>query len=215
MRSTPMPSVTLRTVNVVRGPDPRRLITIPWKTCARSLSPSITRTWTRTVSPGRNSGTSGRACRASNFSKSFMGTSLLFLLRALPLPLSEQLAVFTRQVRPPQEVGPPLERAAQRFFAPEARDPAVVSGKQHVRHPVSSEVRRPGVVGAVEETGMEGIALGGVEVSQDSRKEPGHGVQDAQGGGLSPAQNEISDREFFVSEVEADPLVHPFVAAAD
>src|SRR5262245_2187489 len=215
MRSTPIPSVTLRTVNVVRGPDPRRLITIPWKTCARSLSPSITRTCTRTVSPGRNSGTSGRACRASNFSRSFIGRSLLFLLRPLALPLRETPAVLGGQLRPTQEVGAPLECAAQRLVAPIARDLPVVSRKEHVRHPVSSEVRGPGVVGAVEETGMEGIALGGVEVAQNTRKEPRHGVEDAQGRGLTPAQHEISNRELFVGEVETDPLVHPFIAAAD
>src|SRR5262245_29226792 len=150
MRSTPMPSVTLRTVNVVRGPEPRRLITVPWKTWARSLSPSITRTCTRTVSPGRNSGTSGRACRASNFSISFIATSLLYLLRPLALPSGHELALFGGQLRPGQQVGPALERAAQSLFAPVARDPAVIAGQQHLGHPVSSEVRGPRVVGAVE-----------------------------------------------------------------
>ena len=43
-RSTPMPSDTLRTVNVRFVPAPRVLITTPWNIWARSLSPSITRT---------------------------------------------------------------------------------------------------------------------------------------------------------------------------
>ena len=33
-----------------------RRITTPWKTCTRSRLPSTTRTWTLTVSPGRNCG---------------------------------------------------------------------------------------------------------------------------------------------------------------
>ena len=47
---------TFRTVNVSPVPDPRRLITVPWKTWIRSLSPSLIFTCTRTVSPGLKSG---------------------------------------------------------------------------------------------------------------------------------------------------------------
>jgi hypothetical protein len=49
VRSTPMPSEIFRTVNVLRMPAPRTLVTRPRNFCWRSLSPSITRTMTSTV----------------------------------------------------------------------------------------------------------------------------------------------------------------------
>ena len=52
MRSTPWPNDTLRTVNVARAPPRCMPITMPSNTWMRSLSPSRTFTWTRTVSPG-------------------------------------------------------------------------------------------------------------------------------------------------------------------
>src|ERR1041385_205561 len=56
MRSTPTPAEILRTVNVALIPAPRRPMQIPSNACSRSLSPSRTRTITRTVSPGSNAG---------------------------------------------------------------------------------------------------------------------------------------------------------------
>src|ERR1041384_5777765 len=58
VRSTPMPSEILRTVNVLRMPAPGTFVTRPRNFCWRSLSPSITRTMTSTVKPGRRSGRS-------------------------------------------------------------------------------------------------------------------------------------------------------------
>src|SRR5262245_49497324 len=48
-------------------------MTVPSKTWIRSLSPSTPRTWTRTVSPGLNVGTSLRSCSASIRSIGFVG----------------------------------------------------------------------------------------------------------------------------------------------
>src|SRR6185436_8835573 len=65
MRSTPMPPETLRTVNIWREPPPLREMTMPWKIWMRSLSPSLTFTWTLTVSPGAKLGMSVRVSRDS------------------------------------------------------------------------------------------------------------------------------------------------------
>src|SRR5690606_30389874 len=51
---------TLRTVKVSRAPPPWRRITTPWKIWIRVRLPSVTRTCTLSVSPGRKSGTSVR-----------------------------------------------------------------------------------------------------------------------------------------------------------
>src|SRR6267378_2126686 len=56
IRSTPTPAEILRTVNVSLMPPPRRPMHTPSNACRRSLSPSRTRTITRTVSPGSNAG---------------------------------------------------------------------------------------------------------------------------------------------------------------
>ena len=56
-----------RTVKRSLVPRPRRPITIPEKTWIRSLSPSTTRVWTRTVSPTENSSGSLRWSAASIF----------------------------------------------------------------------------------------------------------------------------------------------------
>ena len=58
MRSTPTPFEILRTVNVSDTPAPRRAMQTPSKAWRRSLSPSRTRTFTRSVSPERKGGTS-------------------------------------------------------------------------------------------------------------------------------------------------------------
>src|SRR2546425_631891 len=56
IRSTPTPAEILRTVNVALIPAPRRPMHTPSNACRRSLSPSRTRTITRTVSPGSKAG---------------------------------------------------------------------------------------------------------------------------------------------------------------
>ena len=60
VRSTPTPKETLRTVKVRPMPAPWMRITTPWKIWTRERVPSMTLTWTLTVSPARNSGRSSR-----------------------------------------------------------------------------------------------------------------------------------------------------------
>ena len=55
MRSTPSPKLILRTVKVGASPWLLRM-TMPSNAWTRSFSPSLIFTWTRTVSPGSNSG---------------------------------------------------------------------------------------------------------------------------------------------------------------
>ncbi len=66
MRSTPIPWLAiLRTVKVCLRPAPFIPITMPSNAWARTLSPSTTLTTTRTVSPGRKSGTFSLSCSFS------------------------------------------------------------------------------------------------------------------------------------------------------
>src|SRR5262245_52082954 len=77
MRSTPMPYDVFRTVNISRLEPPERPSTVPSNTWMRSLSPSTTRTWTRTVSPGLKAGTPLRSCSASTRSIGVMSLHVL------------------------------------------------------------------------------------------------------------------------------------------
>src|ERR1700676_4643165 len=69
--SMPTPKLTRRTVNVALDARPFFEITTPSNACRRSFSfspsPSFRRTFTRTLSPGRNSGKSLRSCASCNF----------------------------------------------------------------------------------------------------------------------------------------------------
>src|SRR5262245_47701167 len=83
VRSTPMPSEIFRTVNVFRMPAPRTFVTRPRNFCWRSLSPSITRTMTSTVKPGRRSGRSVLSWVFSTFSnRPIAGSFPLVMARA-------------------------------------------------------------------------------------------------------------------------------------
>src|ERR1700761_2253204 len=87
VRSTPTPKLTLRTVKVSWTPPPWRRITAPWNTWTRSRLPSTTRTWTLTVSPGRNSGMSSRRLSRSIVSVGCMtGVLRSFRLGRMGLP---------------------------------------------------------------------------------------------------------------------------------
>src|SRR5688572_18932840 len=171
MRSTPCPKDTLRTVIVARAPAPRSPMTTPSKTWTRSRSVSLglplissltevslTRTWTRTVSPGVSCGRPFLRSPASMLSIGFIVLPLsLFQLRfscedlRLALDLGQQGGVLGGQPGPLDQVRPPLARGAQRFLAPPAADAAVVAGEEHLGHGVPAHHRRPGVMGEVQD----------------------------------------------------------------
>ena len=72
VRSTPTPNDCFRTVNVSRTPAPWRLMTMPSNTWTREREPSITRKWTRTLSPALNLGRPLRSWRCSIVSMAFI-----------------------------------------------------------------------------------------------------------------------------------------------
>src|SRR6478735_3364988 len=157
VRSTPTPKLTLRTVNVSRTPLPLIRITTPWNTCTRSRLPSTTRTCTFSVSPGPKSGMSLRRWARSTRSVAFIGISPRIhrrigrhAARAWPtagahagerfeqpliLPVSWERLLVEQPLLvvgegPVDEVGPPLEGAAQRLAAAPPRDAGVVARPQ-------------------------------------------------------------------------------------
>src|SRR5215218_4617612 len=225
VRSTPTPKETLRTVNVSRRPPPWRRRTKPWKTWIRSRLPSTTRTCTLTVSPGRKSGRSSRSCARSTTSvicmmdetpwKAENANGQHSATRAhhegnrpsLPLLLPGGVA------GPLQQVGPLPAGALQRLLAPPALHGAVVARAEHGRDLQAPVDGRPGVLRVLEQAGRERLVGGRGGVAHHPGDQPGHGVQDHQGGRLPAGQDEVADRQDLV-DAGADALVDALVAAA-
>src|SRR3972149_4144105 len=146
-----MPWATRRTVKW-EVTAPRRLrITTPSNAWTRSRSPSTTRAITRTVSPGRKSGTFG-FCLSGTIDFRSMATlpSLLFALpKGKPLPL------LRRQLHRGQEVRAPPRREQQVLPPPPLRHLLVVPGDQHSRPRPAPDLRRPRVVRRLQQAGRE------------------------------------------------------------
>src|SRR2546428_7339848 len=109
VRSTPTPYDVLRTVKVSRLAPPLRPMTVPSKTWMRSLSPSTTRTCTRTVSPGLKGGTSLRSCSASMRSMGFIGQEPFLLAVATHTVKDDGGSAADREVVPARHAADRLQ----------------------------------------------------------------------------------------------------------
>src|SRR4051794_12482193 len=220
MRSTPWPNDTLRTVNDARVPPRCMPITTPSKIWMRSLSPSRTFTWTRTVSPDFIAG------RSVNCVFSTSSMALMFLLLQLP----QNSPFFIVERRCIQQVGPQRQCARDRFpFAP-APNRGVVSRQQHLGYPPPLRRDAPGavrrvagrrvdlgrtrVLGKVQQPPVERIVHHRLLIPHHSWNEPGDRIDNHQRRHFSAAQHVIPDRDLFI-DPQFYALVHPFVSAAD
>src|SRR5687768_7006113 len=152
IRSTPCPNETLRTVNDERAPPRCSPITIPSKIWMRSLSPSRTLTWTRTVSPDFIAGRSA-SCDFSTSSIALIGLS-----STLP-NFPQQRAILIVQRRVVQQLRPPLQRSGQRRLPPPPPDVGMMPRQQHVRDLQPAELGWPRVVGVIEHSTGKRILL--------------------------------------------------------
>src|SRR5512139_340202 len=143
-------------------------MTIPSNTWMRSLSPSLTLTCTRTVSPDLIGGRS-TVCVCSTVSIAPIFGSLLPLLRQL----ANDVALLGIELGSLQQFRPPLERAPERLSAPPAPDLAVVPRQQDSRHFPVPELGRPRVLGKVEQPSRERIRLHRLPVADHPRDEAG------------------------------------------
>src|SRR4051812_22680884 len=145
MRSTPSLLTIRRTVNVSLMPAPLRMITVPEKTCTRSLSPSTMRVATSTVSPTWNFGGSffRWACSTPLRMLFVMILSPIFCFFAMHA--SGGRLVLSVQPRLPQ-VGPSVPRPRLPLLQSPLRDQRVVAAQQHVRHAHAAIFARLGVL---------------------------------------------------------------------
>src|SRR5258706_3532708 len=169
VRSTPTPYEMRRTVNDARPPSPRRRITMPSKSCVRSFSPSMTLTYTRTVSPGMNPARSFLICAASTnpirsmtavpFSCCLLFLELLRRLAALE-PL-HQLPLLGRQARRRQQVRALAPREPDGLHPTPARDARVIAREQHCRHADVPILLASRVLRRLQQPVRERLALAG------------------------------------------------------
>src|SRR5439155_7560804 len=194
IRSTPTPAEIFRTVKVALIPPPRRAMHTPSNACSRSLSPSRTRTITRTVSPG------SKAVR-------FVLSPSRSIARNRSIPSPSIL------VSGPQ-IWPPLARQSLGFGRAPPRDLLVIAAQQYRRHIHSAIARRPRVAGRREEPVVVRVCRGRLVVAERAGQQAHHRIEHAQRGRLATRQHEIADRQLFRAETIGDPLIHVLVVAA-
>src|ERR1051325_9035260 len=103
----------------------------------RSLSPSRTLTWTRTVSPDRIAGRS--------VSCAFSTSSI-----ALMSELLQDCLFFILQLRGLQQIGPPLQCPRQRLRLPPPPNCSVIPRQEYIRHAQVVDFGRPSVLRKIE-----------------------------------------------------------------
>src|SRR4051794_8141858 len=214
VRSTPTPKLTLRTVNVSRTPPPWRRITTPWKTWMRSRLPSVTRTWTFTVSPGRKSGTSLRREAASIESRVCIRGSFIVRRRPSTLPQRAPRAVTPRSC---QQIGTVDLGTPSRLLVPPRGDGGVVTGQQHRWHVQAAPGRWPGVGRGLEQAVLERLLDRALLVAHDPGQQPRHRLHDDEDGHLTAGEHVVADRHLFhrhpAPGVVDDPGVKALVAS--
>src|SRR5688500_2675254 len=157
MRSTPCPNETFRTVNDARTPPRRRLMITPSKIWMRSLSPSLTRTCTRTVSPAFIRGRSISCPFSMTSMAPMLLTPILLFPRARPFQLAQHLLFFLVERRPGDEFGSLVDGALERLPPAPPPNLAVVAGHEHVRHAMAAKLRRSREVRIVEKPSRKRI----------------------------------------------------------
>jgi len=151
MRSTPTPKLIFLTLNVARDPlPPLRAITTPSYVWMRSRSPSMTRTWTRTVSPDEKSGRSSRSCAASISSIVFTGSSEEKGRGAWSRDSTPAAVLFTSL-----EVGPAHGGSFLTLTGAPLLDSGVIARQQHVGNVPTTEVRGPRVYRLLKQIAAE------------------------------------------------------------
>src|SRR5204863_4511 len=144
-----------RTVKDARPPSPRLRMTMPSKSCVRSFSPSITRTCTRTVSPGTKPWRSFLSCPASTSRIASMTVVLQIVGSRPPFESLHQRPLVRRQPRLREEVRPPSPRQPQRLSPPPPRDARVIARQQHRGHARAQELLGPRVLRRLQEPARE------------------------------------------------------------
>jgi hypothetical protein len=123
--------------------------------------------------------------------------------------------VFLGQHRAGQQVGPPRPRTAKGFFSPPAADLLVVPGEEDFRDFHPAKRRRTSIVGIIEQPLPEGVLAGRGLIPQRTGKEARGRLDDDQGRQLSAGEDVIADGDLLVHRTKADPLVDPFIPAAE
>src|SRR5262245_6788368 len=224
---------------VARAPVPRSPMTSPSKTWTRSRSVSLglplissftavslTRTCTRTVSPGERRGRPFFRSLASMLSIGFMSLFLSvndFILedagagspRVLVLDLAQERLVLRGEGGPLQQVGTPLARGPERLLAAPPADLPVVPGEEHLGHREPAHGRGTRVVRPVQYPVRERVLLRGALVPEGAGEEAHGRLGHREGGHLPAREHEVAQAHLLGGHRLPHPLVDPLVAAAE
>jgi hypothetical protein len=107
-----------------------------------------------------------------------------------------------------------LEGPAQGLHPSPDRHALVVTRPEHTGNRPAAELRRPRVLGVLQEPFSEALVLGRGRVAQGPRKQTGHRLDHDQGRQLAACNYDVADRQLAIDQVVGDPLVHALVPAA-
>src|SRR3989442_5647742 len=182
-----------RTVKVSFIPCPRRPITTPEKIWMRSLSPSTTLVWTRTVSPTPNSAAFLRYCSDSILS------SIAWFIKSQNL----------------QQVWPAFARSEPSLLSAPAGDLRVVARKQYIRHFHAAKIRWPRVLRILQQSMTKRLFQGAFFIAQNARQEPSHCVDNDHYRQRAIREHVITDRQFIIGQLLPHTLIEAFIMARD
>src|SRR6266853_3553086 len=174
-----------RTVKVWFTPCPRRPITTPEKIWMRSLSPSTTLVWTRTVSPTLNSAAFLRYCSDSILSS---------------------IAWFIKSHNS-QQVWPAFARSEPSLLPEPPGDLRMIARKQYIRHLHAAKICWPRVLRILQQPMAKGLFLGAFFIAQNARQEPSHRVDDDHYRQRAIRQHVITYRQFIIGQLLPHTLI--------
>src|SRR5258706_13082910 len=135
----------------------------------------MTRTCTRTVSPGTKPWRSFLRCPASTSRIASMTVALQIVGGVSPFESLYEIPLIVRQPRLRKEVGAAPPRQPQRLPAAPSRDPRVIAGQQHRGYPRSQELLGPRVLRRLEQPTRERLARRRALAPEHARQQPPHG----------------------------------------
>jgi len=90
----------------------------------------------------------------------------------------------------------------------------VITRQQDIGHLPAPVLRRSRVLGFLEQSRAEALALGGRWIADRAGKKAHNALDDRCGGDLTSKQDEVAERDLLVDEVLHDPLIDAFVPPA-
>ena len=100
-------------------------------------------------------------------------------------------------------------------MATPAVDSAMISGNKYFGNRMAFENLRSGKMRILQQPAHKTLLRYGLVIAEYTRHQPGHRVQNDQGGQFAAGENVVADGDFVVDEVGTYPLINSFVSTAN